>query len=122
MYMLLSGRSPFPGMTTSEVIAKNQKCRVEFPDKHWHSISNLAIDLLLQMLDTDPETRISTEEAVSHEWFSSATGTCEIPTMSFNSLPQAYSPLQLISTTLVKRIPNIEQFTAKRPVVETLDL
>ena len=46
LYVLLSGRPAFLGFKVNEILSKNKKCEVEFPDKYWSKISEKAKDLV----------------------------------------------------------------------------
>jgi serine/threonine protein kinase len=40
LYILLSGRTPFPGNVAKEVLNKNKECKIHFRKKYWKSISH----------------------------------------------------------------------------------
>ncbi|XP_064612779.1 serine/threonine-protein kinase Chk2-like isoform X3 [Liolophura sinensis] len=40
-----------------------------FPEEYWKDISNEAIDLVKQLLVTDPKKRLTLQEALLHPWF-----------------------------------------------------
>lgn len=42
LYVLLSGRPAFPGANYQEILTKNRKCELSFPDKYWGNISDKA--------------------------------------------------------------------------------
>lgn len=44
--------------------------------KQWLNISNYAKDLVSQMLEVDPEKRITVEEALQHPWIKVQTTNC----------------------------------------------
>ena len=69
LYVLLSGRPAFLGFNVNEILIKNKKCQVEFPEKYWGKISDTAKDLVLKMMQKDPKDRITAKEALEHEWF-----------------------------------------------------
>jgi serine/threonine protein kinase len=68
-YVLLTGRPVFRGYNINEILLKNKKCEVEYPQKYWDKISDKAKDLVSRMLEKDPNARISAEEALEHPWF-----------------------------------------------------
>ena len=37
--------------------------------RHWKNVSIDAIDLILKLTETDPSTRLSAQDAMSHSWF-----------------------------------------------------
>ena len=50
MYILLTGRPAFRGYNVNEILMKNKKAEVEYPDKYWSIISTKARDLVSKML------------------------------------------------------------------------
>jgi serine/threonine protein kinase len=66
LHILLVGRGPFRGKSTEEMLTRNLKCKVSHrPLAH---ISTDAKDLLLSLLDPQPEQRPSAAEALEHRW------------------------------------------------------
>jgi len=57
LYILLAGVAPFPGKTEDDVLHRNIKGEIFFPEKYWKSISPEAIDLVLKMTDNKPSSR-----------------------------------------------------------------
>ncbi|CAG9328171.1 unnamed protein product [Blepharisma stoltei] len=70
MYVILSGRAPFPGKDTKEILYRNKECRIYFQDKYWNEISQKAIDMVQRLTDPNPEFRISINDAKEHPWIS----------------------------------------------------
>jgi len=70
LYYSLSGTLPFDDENDNEeVIAKMTVFEeVEFPTKKWKNRSNSVIDLIKKTLIKDPETRITIEGYLNHEW------------------------------------------------------
>jgi len=65
----LTGYHAFSAHSYSEMIERNQKCKIEWKfDKLNINLSDEAIDLLRKMLDSDPNKRISIEEVKNHKW------------------------------------------------------
>jgi serine/threonine protein kinase len=69
LYILLSGRTPFPGSVAKDVLNKNKECKIHFRKKYWKNISHQGLDLVLKLTDPNPKTRITAEGALTHEWF-----------------------------------------------------
>lgn len=71
MFVLLCGCLPFDddsSKITSEVVIR-KKFALRFP--RWASnLSEPAKDLLTKLLDVDPKTRITAEDALKHPWVS----------------------------------------------------
>lgn len=68
LYIMLSGRAPFYGKTSNEILVKNKECHLQFHDKYWGHVSRDGIDLLLKLTDPDPDSRFSAEQALRHPW------------------------------------------------------
>lgn len=64
MYLLLSGSLPFS--SDQEVL----EGKINFDLPIWESISELAKDLIKNLLKTDPSKRFTAERALSHDWIS----------------------------------------------------
>lgn len=64
----LSGTSPFVATDFKELISKNAKCNIEYPECFWEGITSDARDLVMRMVDKNPATRISAHDALEHCW------------------------------------------------------
>lgn len=69
LYIMLNGKPPFSGETSSEILGKVARAPVFFPEKAWHNVSHDAKDLLLKMLEKDPQTRFTAKQCLDHPWF-----------------------------------------------------
>ena len=65
---MLGGYLPFPGQNEAAVARRINECKLEFPDKEWGSVSQLAKDLIRSMLDKDPAKRPSAYNVLHGEW------------------------------------------------------
>lgn len=68
LYTMLNGKPPFIG-TSSEVLSKVAKGAVFFPEKNWHNTSTEAKDIILKMLERNPEKRWTAKQCLDHRWF-----------------------------------------------------
>lgn len=67
-YIMLTQRSPFDGRSFKEILQKNKSCNIDF--NHPKLAGNAsARDLLIRMMDKNPETRISAADALRHPFF-----------------------------------------------------
>jgi len=70
LYTLLSGLSPFYGISYQEILSKNRKCLIEYPEQHWSFVSDMSKDLLHKMVEIDPVKRYSADQCLDHYWLS----------------------------------------------------
>ena len=68
LYIILSGRAPFYGTNSNEILVKNKECRLQFHGRCWGQVSQEGIDFLLKLTDPDPNSRFSAEQALRHPW------------------------------------------------------
>lgn len=73
LYLLLSGRPPFFGKSDEEILSRVEKGTFSFNLPEWEHISAEAKDLIKQMLQFNPELRLSAEQALQHVWFDNNT-------------------------------------------------
>ena len=69
MFLLFSGKSLMKRNEQSETMDAICKQPVKFEDPLWTHISKEAKDLIQRMLDKNPKTRITAEEATTHPFF-----------------------------------------------------
>ncbi|XP_053870834.1 calcium/calmodulin-dependent protein kinase type 1B [Malaclemys terrapin pileata] len=72
-YILLCGYPPFYDDNDSELFAQILKGEFEFDSPYWDDISDSAKDFIRQLLQRDPETRYTCEQALQHPWISGDT-------------------------------------------------
>lgn len=53
---------------TEELFDKVIEGHFEFSAPYWDDVSDSAKNLISQMLDINPESRLTAEEVMSHEW------------------------------------------------------
>ena len=68
LFVLLSGRSPFTGKTSKEILKQNKLAAPHFREKDWENVPRLAVDLVQRMLIPDPNKRITAQRALEHHW------------------------------------------------------
>ena len=66
-YILLGGYAPFEG-EPDELAQFIIRGEYEFHDKYWADISESAKDMIHNMLQVDPDVRLTAVEALSCEW------------------------------------------------------
>jgi serine/threonine protein kinase len=68
LYILTTSRAPFHGKTFQEVLDSNKIGTIDFTHPKLERFPYVK-DLLLKMLDRNPETRLSAGECLQHEFF-----------------------------------------------------
>ena len=69
MYILLSGRPPFPGDSDKEIMEKVALGKYDLEESPFDQLSNSGKDLIKKLLIKDPKKRITASEALTHPWF-----------------------------------------------------
>ncbi|OMJ79907.1 hypothetical protein SteCoe_19937 [Stentor coeruleus] len=64
MYIILTGKSPFSGRDTKEVLNKNKKCLISFSNNIFSKLTTETVELLKTLLDANPNIRCSASEAL----------------------------------------------------------
>jgi calcium-dependent protein kinase len=59
MYVMLCGYPPFNGSNDEEILEKSASCQYAFPDSEWSGVSDLAKELISQILVLDTKKRLS---------------------------------------------------------------
>lgn len=66
-FVMLAGKFPFYG-DSDEKFMRRLRAGVQFPPKEWGNVSRGAISLIRGLLDPNPETRLTAQEALDHRW------------------------------------------------------
>lgn len=68
LYILLSGKVPFPGRTETEIIYNVLRGEYHFNHAAFNDVSDDCKDLIRKCLVRDPESRISASNSLQHQW------------------------------------------------------
>lgn len=68
MYILLSGKVPFPGRTNAEICETIRQGRYSFPDNPWKRTTAEAKDFIKEMLAYAEPKRLKAEQALVNKW------------------------------------------------------
>ncbi|CAD8059761.1 unnamed protein product [Paramecium sonneborni] len=68
-YKLITSKDLFPGSDYHEILKLNKKCMINLDTLNIFQTPQSAIDLISQMLQIDPKTRISASQALEHPFF-----------------------------------------------------
>lgn len=64
----LLGKSPFTGKTYQEILYQNKQSNFNFNKPEYRALNAEALNLLKQMLEKDPEKRITSKEILNHPY------------------------------------------------------
>lgn len=132
-YQLLTGRLPFwddvRGHTMKEVwkAVLYDDINLEPSSPIWQNISEGALDLVGKLLDRDPDTRLSAEEALAHPWVQDAGHASTLPLRgSVVQRIQRFGTFGLLKQTVLRMIADYipettEQMSALRALFEQMD-
>ncbi|KAL8612917.1 hypothetical protein ACOMHN_034994 [Nucella lapillus] len=76
IYILLCGFPPFASPTDNqdELFDLIMQGQVDFPSPFWDHVSDTAKELILGMLEVDPQNRLSAVDALQHPWVAEEVG------------------------------------------------
>eukprot|EP00301_Raphidiophrys_heterophryoidea_P016617 c26223_g1_i1.p1 GENE.c26223_g1_i1~~c26223_g1_i1.p1 ORF type:complete len:139 (-),score=29.38 c26223_g1_i1:398-814(-) len=69
IYILLCGFPPFYGKDEEQLFGRICRAEYHFIKPYWDCVSNDAKHLIRHLLDLNPETRYSAQQALEHPWF-----------------------------------------------------
>ncbi|CRH00099.1 calcium-dependent protein kinase 7, putative [Plasmodium relictum] len=108
LYLLLSGKLPFPINKNTEMnIQKNYV--LSFKDNIWKNISSSAKDLISKLLELNVEKRISANEALEHIWIKNPTAVINENSVIYKNEEINILNLQDVSVSTFN-IPKYTQF------------
>ena len=68
LYILLSGKVPFPGESNKEIIENVLRGEYHFNHDAFKNVSPLAKDLISRLLIKDVNSRFGADDAYKHDW------------------------------------------------------
>eukprot|EP00347_Sterkiella_histriomuscorum_P012164 403369649 len=69
LYIMMIGKSPYKSKIQSEILEEVKVTQIKIEGSEWENRSEEVKDLLRQMLNKDPELRITAKQALKHQWF-----------------------------------------------------
>ena len=106
MYILLSGRPPFSGDDDREIMLKVRKGKYDLESAPFDTLSKSGLDLIKNLLEIDPQKRLSASEAIDHLWFKE------------NKSKELYNQIY-DQTILIKMINNLKVYKRDSIIQET---
>lgn len=76
LYIMLSGKVPFPGRSEPEIIQNVMKAEYHFNHAAFNNVSDECKDLIRKCLVKDFRKRLSSAEALQHSWFATRNNDC----------------------------------------------
>jgi serine/threonine protein kinase len=68
LYIMLSGKVPFPGRNEIEIIGNVIKGEFHFNHDAFKMVSDECKDLIMHLLEKDVKKRFSADDAFNHRW------------------------------------------------------
>ncbi|KAL4144461.1 hypothetical protein PRNP1_013593 [Phytophthora ramorum] len=97
LYHMVSGRIPFSGADTYQLLARNMEGNVAFEKTLWQHVSPQLKYLAARMLDKDATKRITLEEILNQSWLSQEPESIDVASSkcSENIEPESSSPKRI---------------------------
>ncbi|KAK7117338.1 hypothetical protein R3I94_022789 [Phoxinus phoxinus] len=76
-YILLCGYPPFYDENDSKLFEQILRAEYEFDSPYWDDISDSAKDFISNLMQKDPERRLTCDEALLHPWIAGDTALCK---------------------------------------------
>ncbi|CAG9329412.1 unnamed protein product [Blepharisma stoltei] len=67
-YILLSGKMPFSGRNTVEILRKNREGVISFQKEIWRHVSKKGIRFVMKLMEPNPKSRPFAKEILDHPW------------------------------------------------------
>ena len=64
----MCGFPPFYEENNKDLFEKIKKAEYEFPSPYWDHVSEVAKDLIKQLLQVDPTKRLNADQILTHPW------------------------------------------------------
>ena len=94
LYILLSGKVPFPGRNELEIISNVIKGEFHFNHDAFKTVSADCKDLICHLLVKDATARFSAEEAYNHRWIQKTAATAEETPLPESVFQEMYDTVQ----------------------------
>ena len=126
LYLLLSGKPPFPGKQDKDILMKVERGIYAFRGEQWRKVSNEAQDLVSRLLCYNPKTRISASEALNHPWLVKfADGAESSNCIALKNLSEFCTTQKLqnaVLTFMISQLSQVEELNEISSVFKTIDI
>mmetsp|Transcript_15381 Transcript_15381/g.13121 ORF Transcript_15381/g.13121 Transcript_15381/m.13121 type:complete len:243 (+) Transcript_15381:93-821(+) len=68
MYICLCGKPPFTGLNYQDLLDANRRGSVKFKSRYWNRVSVSAKNFTASLLDPNPNSRLTLENAILHDF------------------------------------------------------
>jgi calcium-dependent protein kinase len=102
LYIMLSGKVPFPGNSELEIIGNVIKGDFHFNHEPFQRHSSHAKEFLLRLIQKDVNLRYTAEQAYNDPWIQQCSGLSEqpIPATTFNDLKETVDKIKMRTVVL----------------------
>jgi len=103
LYIMLSGKVPFPGESNKEIIENVVKAQYHFNYDAFKNVSDLAKDLISRLLVKDVNARYSADDAYNHPWIQNVQElpNSELAIDAFENMKNFMEAVSFKKTTLI---------------------
>jgi len=123
LYILLCGYPPFNGENDKIIMDKVAAGKYDFSHNEWNDVSDEAKKLIKKLMEYDPNSRISAEQALNDPWFKHMLGesTLDKPlaVSALNNLKQFRAERKLQEATWVFLVSNLSSKEEKNQLLTT---
>lgn len=68
LYLMLRGRLPFDSKDKAVLVQKTMEANLDLSGEYWSKFTQYAVDFLKKTLVSDPQERLTVEQALEHSW------------------------------------------------------
>ena len=69
LFLLVFGKPPFDGLLTGNIVKSIKKASIKLKDNKWNENLRIFVNLLQEMLNPDPSSRLELLQALNHDFF-----------------------------------------------------
>ncbi|CAG9329416.1 unnamed protein product [Blepharisma stoltei] len=70
LFILLTGKMPFGGKTTRDILLRNKDCKIAFQESIWKNLTKNCLSFVSNLLQRDQNFRANARDLLNHPWFS----------------------------------------------------